>query len=103
MLKTVANALKITSQQMGGFVARYGGNEFCYILSGRDIAPDLVKSCIRKNLEEMQMKEQQNKDYSLLVSIGYNTISNAETDIINGIVLADKLLYEDKNREINSK
>lgn len=55
-LKIVANALKITSQQMGGFVARYGGDEFCYILSGRNIAPDLVKNCIRKNLEEMQMK-----------------------------------------------
>lgn len=57
-LKIVANALKITSEQLGGFIARYGGDEFCYILSGRDIVPDLVKSCIRKNLEKVQMKEQ---------------------------------------------
>lgn len=102
-LKIVANALKITSEQLGGFIARYGGDEFCYILSGRDIVPDLVKSCIRKNLEKVQMKEQTNKEYSLLVSIGYHTISNAESDIIKGIAQADKFLYKDKKREINSR
>lgn len=102
-LKIVAKALKITSEQFGGFVARYGGDEFCYILSGRDIDPELVKKCIRKNLEEIQRKQQPKKEYSLLVSIGYNTLSNAESDIMNGIAQADKLLYADKKRETDNK
>lgn len=98
-LKTVAAALKITSEQFGGFIARYGGDEFCYILSGKNIDPDLVKSCIRRNLEELQREEQTKKEYSLSVSIGYNMVSDAESDIMSGIVQADKMLYADKKRE----
>lgn len=102
-LVIVANALRITSEQLGGFVAHYGGDEFCYIIVGREADTEFIKSCIRKNLKELQMKMQPDNRYSLSISIGYNTVTNPEADIMSGIEQADKLLYADKKRENNSR
>lgn len=102
-LKIIADCLKITSKQLGGFVARYGGDEFCYVLSGREKEPEFVKECIRKNLKELQIKMQPQREYSLAVSIGYNTITDSESDIVSSIEKADMLLYADKKREKKRK
>lgn len=46
---------------------------------------------------------QPQREYSLAVSIGYNTITDSESDIVSSIEKADMLLYADKKREKKRK
>lgn len=103
-LKIVADTLKKTSQQLGGFTARYGGDEFFYVLSDKGINPDRIKSIIRTNLEDIRLQEQCDKTYPLSVSIGYSKFSNmSESDIFHALSHADDWLYNDKAKSTNNQ
>lgn len=89
----VANALKkvVNRHSMPSFLCRYGGDEFILILHPKGI--DEVEPLILEIRGEIDQEEGQ---YPLSVSAGYDTLSDTNDSIQDCIIRADKKLYLDK-------
>ena len=76
---------------MPSFLCRYGGDEFILILHPKGI--DEVEPLILEIRGEIDQEEGQ---YPLSVSAGYDTLSDTNDSIQDCIIRADKKLYLDK-------
>ena len=61
-MKIVAEALKNTAAQYGSFVARYGGDEFCFISDRSKIASGEIPESLSNFLKEAQEKMMSEKN-----------------------------------------
>ncbi len=76
-------------------VARFGGEEFCVILSGIDKEQAVaVMERIRKALEEKVHTSESGEEFSITVSIGITV--NEEKTLEDMVKEADRLLYTAK-------
>ena len=91
-LKLIATALRTAGDRYNGFVARYGGDEFCIITDGNDTPPvDIIK-----NINVILDKEQNNipdRKYSVSVSIGYAVCKGEKITSSSLVKEADESLY----------
>lgn len=96
-LKTIAGSLDLLAVKYNLFVARYGGDEFIIIDSGKThAAPDVV-------IEEMnrlirQACEKNDIGYELTVSTGYAEAKDKNVSANDVVSLADKRLYGAKSK-----
>lgn len=95
-LKIVAVSLKKAAEKYNAFAARYGGDEFCLILSGTKYMPREIEEGVDKILQDAQ-KNRTDKGYTLTVSIGHAVCTDPLTDVGALIRLADEMLYRRKS------
>lgn len=91
MLKRFADA-SMKLLQGKGYLARIGGDEFLLIFLDEKVA--VVDACIR----DLQLKLLDVEDDKEKISFSYG-ISYGEESVDNYIILADRRMYEDKNRK----
>lgn len=92
-LKSFAKALKVVAGKHNAFIARYGGDEFCFVAELKKHTPEEICKDIRDTIYDMQDKS---NDYLMTASIGYTVCSKPEDDIDVVMGRADKMLYENK-------
>ena len=97
-MKIVAESLKQSAAQYNAFAARYGGDEFCFVLAAKGTDTDRVIENLRKNLEQAQIQAAPNREYILSISIGSYFCTHSDSDIRLELEKADKVLYADKKR-----
>lgn len=99
-LKTVATTLKAVGMRYRSslFIARYGGDEFAAVLESHSEKRP-VKLCV--DIKEMLREESEGLDYELTMGTGYATYTGAAMNYAAFYNLADKALYEDKDRMKN--
>ena len=77
-------------------IARYGGDEFAVFICGAD--PELMDSIKEKISESLkELNDADKAPYELSVSMGYTKVTYRQP-LKNAIEMADKNLYEDKER-----
>ena len=95
VLRIVAQALRMTSQKYGAFVARFGGDEFLLVGESPHVSnPDELVNHFNKSLEtEIAARR---LPYSIALSIGYAKSDGQEGDAVDLIKSADYMLYKNK-------
>ena len=95
VLRIVAQALRMTSQKYGAFVARFGGDEFLLIGESLYVSdPDELIHHFNKVLEtEIAARR---LPYNITLSIGYAKTDGEEIDAVELIKNADTMLYKNK-------
>ena len=94
-ITTVAKALSMAAGKFGGFAARYGGDEFCFIPESSSVHQSEITEFIRNALKELRKGTD---NYSLEVSIGCCRCDTPDTTPEKIIAIADEQLYIDKKR-----
>src|SRR5574344_167255 len=96
-LKLFAAVLKKAETDYSAFAARYGGDEFCFVLLKPGISPEKVSPDIHARLKEAQKSNITANEAPFTVSIGYTQglDSKAKPEAI--IKAADDMLYFNKN------
>jgi diguanylate cyclase (GGDEF)-like protein len=97
-LKMMGFVLKQVGVEYGAFPARYGGDEFCFVVDKNKTDPQVIADRINQALAAAQ----KNPDFkplpfNLSVSIGYATRRAPEKDPNALIAEADEMLYAQKN------
>lgn len=96
-LKILAGVLKDAASRYYAFVARYGGDEFCMVMDAAGRDPEKIAKELQQRLQDTQEKEmEEDKPYSLTISIGYTICQKAENRPDAALERADKMLYEEK-------
>jgi len=93
----VANAMKRTIGRtgIGAFIGRYGGDEFTIIVqSGEEGVMEQVTALLTENVR--LKKEENNLEYNLEISIGYDWLRDASDTMEECFRRADEKLYEHK-------
>lgn len=96
-LRTVAATLKAVGSRYRSslFIARYGGDEFAAVLeTSSEKRPTKVCNDIKEHLAE----ESEGLDYLLTMGVGYALYTGGSMTLDALYALADKALYEDKDR-----
>lgn len=97
VLRIVAQALRMTSQKYGAFVARFGGDEFLLVGESPHVSnPDELVNHFNKALETEVTARR--LPYNITLSIGYAKTDGEEIDAIELIKNADNMLYKNKRR-----
>jgi len=95
-LRTFSDVLKKAAAQHDAFLARYGGDEFCFVASAAGCAPADLADEIHARLRRAQ--EGADKPYVLSASIGYTLCDRPENDSNAVLVRADEMLYRSKQQ-----
>ena len=94
-LRIVANVLRKVSDELGGYVCRYGGDEFLAMIEAKNIkGPDDLE----KRFNESMEKEARllNLPYKLSLSFGH-AVCDSPANTMDGLVQeADKEMYQSK-------
>ena len=95
-LQLMAEALRVVSAQLNAFAARWGGDEFVFIVARADAGLDLeqIVALIGDALASELNNEQ--VEYSLTCSVGYASCDSADTDGSRLLSQADQMLYQRK-------
>ena len=99
-LKVVSRAFFVVVRTTGGFVARYGGDEFVMIFPNKNIDCEQIVSDLNKAVEELA-KADGGLDFPIRLSGGSAVFSDPREKAESIIQRADQSLYEAKrkNRE----
>lgn len=96
-LQVFSHVIKDVSYSHHGFVARYGGDEFCMALEETEQPPEAIMEEVRQNLQkEKIIKTEGSGSYQLTASIGYTVCDGSECRLEAVLARADALLYEEK-------
>ena len=98
-LKFYSTVLKHIAAKYNGFIARYGGDEFCLVVSMSLFDPELIAADIQNTLKNAQTSEYLSEHpYVMTVSIGYTVCDNSQRDPDLVMHQADNMLYLKKNQ-----
>ena len=98
-LREFAAVLKKSADRYNAFAARYGGDEFCLIISLSAETPDEIAKGVHDILRDEQTKRSmKNELYELSVSIGYAVCTDEKTSAEALVKIADKMLYDQKQK-----
>jgi len=96
VLKHIAKTLE-DSVRKTDLVARYGGEEFVIVLTNvKDPHFETIFENIRHKIEDSKIKNENNDELNITVSIGYSLFPDNTTDKNLLINFADKALYKAK-------
>ncbi|MBQ9068765.1 MAG: GGDEF domain-containing protein [Eggerthellaceae bacterium] len=94
-LKASAQAIAKTTGNLGGFAARWGGDEFVVVVRGSEAdVPQRFEEELKANLAEAV--EEQGLGYGLSASIGYTKCTSGESRPADLLSEADSMLYKNK-------
>lgn len=94
VLQDIANILK-ESFGRKGFVARFGGDEFCIILDNCNLEK-LLKAVSQTNDKVEEYNRIHNHTYNLSLSMGYAVYDNPNLSMEDFFIIVDKLMYQNK-------
>ena len=97
VLQMVADALKKSAVKYHGFIARYGGDEFSYVLMGSKYDPPEVVESIHAAIRQ-EIEDKGSHRYRVTVSVGWSKCTDETEAVPTLIKRADEKLYEDKKR-----
>ena len=97
VLVNVSEILKLSCKNSDGFLARYGGDEFCIVLpANSEIDAEEIIARVEMNISEWNRTHTERKPIGL--SIGYSVWSDqVDTSHETLIARADQRMYEVKN------
>jgi diguanylate cyclase (GGDEF)-like protein len=96
-LKTFARILRQVANRYYAFIARYGGDEFCFVTDVEDCDPAQVMADIQQTLADEQQKIAAGPEkYRMTVSIGYAVCDGTEQEPTAALARADQMLYKNK-------
>lgn len=91
----VADALRRTAKKYGGFVGRFGGDEFTAAVRADHIkSPEDFEQCINQNMKKLM--EKRYLHLPLSVSAGYTAAMQSGEKVDAIFERADRMLYEKK-------
>ena len=95
----VSDALRRTAEKMGGFVGRFGGDEFTAVVEMRRFRdPETFEA--QMNLWVTRLMARAGLDIPLTVGVGYTSVERAGDSVDSIIARADTMLYaKKKNRD----
>ncbi|MBQ7146176.1 MAG: diguanylate cyclase [Lachnospiraceae bacterium] len=94
-LRITAQALRESVEPYHGFVSRFGGDEFLFVLEKENNSdPEAFIRSIGRNLERACRRE--GLSYTLQLSIGYTECKTAGARVSDLLEEADKVLYKAK-------
>ena len=96
-LKIVAKAFVIVADTTGGFVARYGGDEFVMIFAKQTVDCEKVAQSLNQAIEDLA-KQDASMPCAIRLSAGNTTITNPSEKADTIIERADESLYEAKQK-----
>lgn len=95
VLIAVADALKRTASTIGGFVGRFGGDEFTIILRQSTYpVPDGLQEILNRKIK--QIIEDRNLGVEVTISVGWSLCEKNDEQVSDIISKADAMLYEVK-------
>ena len=100
-LRLTAQTLRETVEPHHGFVSRFGGDEFLFVIEKANInSPEALIRTVSRNVENACKRE--NLKYTLHLSAGYTECNSADAQVTTLLEEADKRLYKAKaeNRSI---
>ena len=98
-LKTFSDVLRNVASKYYAFIARYGGDEFCFVTEASAYLPEKIISDIQNSLKEAQAEKIGQPDtYVLSVSVGYAVCDTEESNVDSIFEKADNMLYENKKK-----
>ena len=93
-LQLFAETLKSTAARYYGFAARYGGDEFCMIITHAGCDPQRVA----QEISDALAKKQETREYTFTVSIGYACVEEPDLRPQDILAMADRMLYQNKKK-----
>lgn len=95
-LVVVANAVKKAVNSVGGFAARYGGDEFVLVCDANKVDPERAVESINRYLEDEIKRDGRAVNWNLTVSIGYTLVNGGDRDGAEALSRADSMMYKGK-------
>ena len=101
VLREISQNLTDLLKEKSAFISRFGGEEFCVILSGVELSSARnISEKIRKRIASKKINLR-GEDVSVTVSIGIVNFPKHERDETELIIKADKAMYEAKEKGRN--
>ena len=93
-LLSVASALRMVVEDVGGLVARWGGDEFVLIRTGPTAGTVVAESLANDALKAAC--ERDGLDFTLTLCMGSTDVCDSRTSLDEAVARADKVLYDRK-------